>query len=118
MKPLAHIAQGKHIKKGAHIVQIVTIANQKGGTAKSTTAAALAQAAAATGRKCLAIDLDPQGNLSFFLQADTGKGLHTAHARRAGCHCSKLESVNSNQQQRQRKTLAAGLETSAAVRRL
>lgn len=73
MKPLAHIAQGEHIKKGAHIVQIVTIANQKGGTAKSTTAAALAQAAAATGRKCLAIDLDPQGNLSFFLQADTGK---------------------------------------------
>jgi len=51
---------------------IVTIANQKGGTAKSTTAAALAQAAAHRGRKTLAVDLDPQGNLSFFLAADTG----------------------------------------------
>lgn len=52
---------------------IVTIANQKGGTAKSTTAAALAQAAAHTGRRCLALDLDPQGNLSFFLAADTNR---------------------------------------------
>lgn len=52
-------------------MQILTIANQKGGTAKSTTAAALAQAAAHRGKRCLAVDLDPQGNLSFFLAADT-----------------------------------------------
>lgn len=51
-------------------MQIITVANQKGGTAKSTTAAALAQAAAHRGRRTLAIDLDPQGNLSFFLAAD------------------------------------------------
>ena len=51
-------------------MQIVTIANQKGGTGKSTTAAALAQAAAHSGRRVLAVDLDPQGNLSFFLAAD------------------------------------------------
>ena len=51
-------------------MQIITIANQKGGTAKSTTAAALAQAAAHKGRRVLAIDLDPQGNLSYFLAAD------------------------------------------------
>ena len=49
---------------------ILTIANQKGGSGKSTTAAALAQAASYRGRRCLALDLDPQGNLSFFLKAD------------------------------------------------
>ncbi len=48
---------------------IITIANQKGGTAKSTTAAALAQAASSKGKRVLAIDLDPQANLTFFLGA-------------------------------------------------
>lgn len=48
---------------------ILTIANQKGGTAKSTTAAALAQAASSRGKKVLALDLDPQANLTFFLGA-------------------------------------------------
>lgn len=52
-------------------MQTVTIANQKGGTGKSTTAAALAQAAQYKKLHCLAIDLDPQGNLSFFLNANT-----------------------------------------------
>lgn len=54
-------------------MQIITVANQKGGTAKSTTTAALAQAAAYAGIKTLAVDLDPQGNLSFFLAADTSR---------------------------------------------
>lgn len=53
---------------------ILSIANQKGGTGKSTTAAALAQAAAAQGKKALAVDLDPQGNLSFALNADMHRG--------------------------------------------
>lgn len=49
---------------------IITAAVIKGGTGKSTTIAALAQAAAAAGKKVLAIDLDPQANLSFFIGAD------------------------------------------------
>lgn len=50
-------------------MQIITIAAQKGGTGKTTTAATLAQAAAYRGRKVLAIDLDAQSNLSFVLNA-------------------------------------------------
>jgi len=52
------------------MTKIITTAVIKGGTGKTTTAAALAQAAAADGQKVLAIDLDPQANLTFFLQAD------------------------------------------------
>lgn len=53
-------------------MQIITAALQKGGTGKTTTVAALAQAAAIRGKKVLAIDLDPQGNLSFALGAAAG----------------------------------------------
>ena len=51
-------------------MQIITAAVIKGGTGKTTTAAALAQAAATDGKKVLCIDLDPQANLSFFIGAD------------------------------------------------
>ena len=50
-------------------MQIITVAVQKGGTGKTTTAAALAQAAVYRGCRTLAIDLDPQGNLSMSLAA-------------------------------------------------
>lgn len=49
---------------------IYTIATQKGGTGKTTTAAAIVQAATYKGKNALAIDLDPQGNLTFALAGD------------------------------------------------
>ena len=53
------------------MIHIITTAIIKGGTGKTTTAAALAQAAKKKGRRVLAIDLDPQANFSLFLDADT-----------------------------------------------
>ncbi len=54
-------------------MNIISIINQKGGVAKTTTAAALGEGIRrAYKKKVLFVDLDPQGNLSFTLQADPG----------------------------------------------
>ncbi|MBO6085655.1 MAG: ParA family protein [Acetobacter sp.] len=52
-------------------MHIYAITNQKGGVGKSTTAAALWAGLSLKGYKVLAIDLDPQCNLSYTAGADT-----------------------------------------------
>lgn len=52
---------------------IITAAVIKGGTGKTTTCAALAQAAANAGKRVLAVDLDPQANFTFAIGADQNR---------------------------------------------
>jgi chromosome partitioning protein len=65
---------------GAHIgdeaerrAKIISFANQKGGVAKTTTTLNLAVAFSESGHKVLAIDLDPQGNLTMSQGIDPDK---------------------------------------------
>lgn len=52
------------------ITQILAIANQKGGVAKTTTVASLGAALAEQGNSVLIVDLDPQACLTFSLGID------------------------------------------------
>jgi chromosome partitioning protein len=59
------------------MAQVVSVANQKGGVGKSTTAEALAEGLILKGKKTLLIDLDAQGSSS--LTAGVSQGHPTAY---------------------------------------
>ena len=59
------------------MAKVITIANQKGGGGKTTTAVSLASALQHNNKTVLLIDLDPQGNLSSYLGGNTKNNITT-----------------------------------------
>ena len=55
---------------GALMANVIALANQKGGVAKTTTVASIGAALAELGHKVLLVDLDPQACLTFSLGVD------------------------------------------------
>ena len=58
------------MEEGYKHATVISVTNQKGGVGKTTTLFNLADAAAKDGARVLAIDLDPQGNLTSILAAE------------------------------------------------
>ena len=75
---LLHGAKGQGLPKPVH-QRVFTIANQKGGVGKTTTAVNVAAALALQGLKTLVIDLDPQGNASTALGIEHGSGTPSSY---------------------------------------
>jgi len=66
-------------------MKIIAIANQKGGTAKTTTVAALGVLLSRTGTRVHLVDMDPQASLTrAFGHQDQTDGLYSALTDRAG----------------------------------
>ena len=65
-----HKGQSRSMERAQPLGRVTVVANQKGGVGKTTTAHALITGIAFKGFKTLAVDIDPQGNLSYSMKAN------------------------------------------------
>ena len=75
---ILHGAKGQQLPRPTH-QRVFTIANQKGGVGKTTTAVNMAAALALQGLNVLVIDLDPQGNASTALGIEHRPGTASSY---------------------------------------
>lgn len=73
--------------------RIIAIANQKGGVGKTTTSINLSSCLAEKGKKVLAIDLDPQGNMTSGLGVEKESVANTVYELILG-ECTIKESIS------------------------
>ena len=106
-------------QKGARMTDVIISINQKGGTGKTTTAAVLAQAAAKDGKRALAIDLDPQANLSYCMRANaSGPGsYHLLTGTPAADLIQHIDGVDVIPANRELATLTSGRGTARRLER-
>ena len=84
--PIARAAQAAVVARSGGDIwprpracRVITIANQKGGVGKTTTAVNLAASLAMHGARVLVVDLDPQGNASTALDVDHHSGVPSVY---------------------------------------
>jgi chromosome partitioning protein len=84
--PIARAAQAAVVARAGGVLwprpascRVITIANQKGGVGKTTTAVNMAASLAMHGARVLVVDLDPQGNASTALDVDHRSGISSVY---------------------------------------
>ena len=67
------------------MAKVIAVTNQKGGVGKTTTCSGLCGGLSSLGKRVLAVDLDPQGNLSFSLGVEVDDSFTIYDVMKGNC---------------------------------